>query len=81
MVPRLGSTAYSRPNKPTIGFNSLIGLLVQADEGRATELGAAVIGLANALKLEGLAAKSEVGQMPASMNKGVIYIQIGKKPQ
>jgi hypothetical protein len=75
-----GNVVDRRTDKPAIGFNFLTGLFVQADESRVS-LGVAAAALANALKSEGLEAKSEVGQMPAEMTKEAVHIQIGKKPQ
>jgi hypothetical protein len=76
-----GPIVYKRPDKPAIGFNFLTGLFIQADDSRASDLGVAAVALADALKLEGLAATSQVGQMPAGMNKDGVNIQIGKKAQ
>jgi hypothetical protein len=75
-----GSINFTRPQKPTVGLNSMTGLFVQADASRASDLGAAAVALASALKDAGLAATSQVGQMPEGMNKSAVQIQIGKKP-
>jgi len=75
-----GNVVDRRTDKPAIGFNFMTGLFVQADESRAS-LAVAAIALANALKSEGLTAKSEVGQMPSEMTKEAVHTQIGKKPQ
>jgi hypothetical protein len=70
---------FTRPGKPGVGLNSLRGVYVQADVSRASDLGTAAVFLANALKAEGIAATSQVGQMPDTMDKNAVQIQIGKK--
>jgi hypothetical protein len=70
---------YTRAGKPGVGLNTVRVLYVQADVSRASDLGPAAIALANVLKAEGIAAKAEVGQMPDTMDKNAVQIQIGKK--
>jgi F0F1-type ATP synthase membrane subunit b/b' len=70
----------SRPGKPATGVTAVIGLYVQADSSRSTQLEPAVTAIATALRDRGLEAKAEVGRMTANTNQGAIQILVGKKP-
>ena len=76
-----GGLHWTRPGKPDVGVNALTGFLVQVDKSRESDLGIAAVALANALKAEGIDARSEWGEMPDWMNKGAVQIEIGQKSQ
>ena len=74
-----GDLKWTRPDRPSLGLNALNGLFIQVDDSSALELGAPAVSLANALKAEGIAAVSEIGKMPETMDRKAIQIQVGKK--
>lgn len=72
---------WTLPGKPLVGQNMMVGLYVQADESVKEAFTAPVVALVNALRAEGVEARSEVGRMPPAMDKTAIHIQIGEKPK
>jgi hypothetical protein len=78
---KYGNIQYTRPNRPSVGLNTLSGIFVQVDTSRQSDLGAAGNALAYALKNEGLEARFEIGAMPDWMDKNAVQIQLGQKPR
>jgi len=73
-----GDIQLSRPGHPSVGFVSVQGVYIQADNSHASEFAAAVMAVAAAFP-DNIPAKPEIGRMPANTNNDVVQILIGKK--
>jgi hypothetical protein len=78
---KASAIVYSREGKPNVGYTTITGLYIQADNSHAADFGQIVVKLASLLSDAGIDAKAEVGRMVPNTNNDAIKILIGQKPR